>query len=736
MQYYDFIGAAQGQGYSPLVQSVSYLVSLYESRTKAVGSRTSGKLSASQRARSEPSLYPVGRKKPEVHTAYNSVHKSRVPTMERKSEQDDSDNDDYPQMTSLYSIKPNLEPMEVKRREVIKEILETERTHVKCLRALDRLFRQPMLRQQDVVAGLARKLFPRLQELMTWHGAFVTAIRDSVNTDGRQPEVGCVLYNLFEGTSGEKLGQISLEFIKDQQFALEDLNILVKTDKKLQEFIQQIELNPRCQRRQLKDMLACQMQRLTKYHLLISTLIKYTQSSTDESKYLECAVQRCKEIVALVNSQLPDLTSFTKLREIKNRLERRDIDAGNVPELSHIKTLDLVRENLTHDGHMTWIRHTHQPLELLALLMGDKMVLLQVYRDKYLLKCHQDIVNGLKTLYYPVLVAEKLLAKVSAADKTTFFLVYMSQLRPLLFELKTESQQSRDRWCGLINEQSEKMKLKKSFNTKQKTSDMDLDVIDGPYDVTDGLMDDSDGLMDDSDELMQATDMLDQMFNYPLPKTDSPLQSLLASHTQATELQTAMKHCLQILSQVNLDPTCGTHTQKVKVIQDQMIHFQVELMADPALTLIQSLQATDLVFEGSLTWSLVSGHPVELWVMLFQDRLVLLHTEEGGYVLKSHVSGEQVIHPVLERNHLFAQTLASDSTSFFVVSTSGRSEVSERSPQLFEFSAPSTELCQKWCQLINNTSVEEVTTQLWYQEVVQDSDEEVQDSSLVVQDSS
>lgn len=72
---------------------------------------------------------------------------------------------------------------EKKRQEVINEIYVTERSHVRTLRLLDRIFRKPLLDENLLSIDLLQLLFPlpALTTLSKVHGAFEAKLKQRRN---------------------------------------------------------------------------------------------------------------------------------------------------------------------------------------------------------------------------------------------------------------------------------------------------------------------------------------------------------------------------------------------------------------------------------------------------------------------------------------------------------------------------------------------------------------------------
>ncbi|XP_057244456.1 rho guanine nucleotide exchange factor 11-like, partial [Malurus melanocephalus] len=62
--------------------------------------------------------------------------------------------------------------------------------------------------------------------------------------------------------------------------------------------MQEAESNPQCRRLQLKDLLIAEMQRLTKYPLLLESVAKVTEGGSPEQEKLLQARDQCRDVLS------------------------------------------------------------------------------------------------------------------------------------------------------------------------------------------------------------------------------------------------------------------------------------------------------------------------------------------------------------------------------------------------------------------------------------------------------
>uniref|UniRef100_A0A8D2NSF1 DH domain-containing protein n=1 Tax=Zosterops lateralis melanops TaxID=1220523 RepID=A0A8D2NSF1_ZOSLA len=188
---------------------------------------------------------------------------------------------------------------------IFPELFLTEHAHVRMLRVLLELFYQPMLREGFFDEQELSNIFPSLEDLVEVHS--------EVEMGGLRMEMGGLRVEIggsqFEGTEGSWFQKISARFCSRQSFALEQLKAKQRKDTRFNQFIQEAESRPRCRRLQLKDIIPTEMQRLTKYPLLLLSITKCTEAAAERAK-VEQAAECCRQILNHVNQEVRDMENL------------------------------------------------------------------------------------------------------------------------------------------------------------------------------------------------------------------------------------------------------------------------------------------------------------------------------------------------------------------------------------------------------------------------------------------
>ena len=177
------------------------------------------------------------------------------------------------------------------------------------------------------------------------------------------------------------------QFCQHQSFALEALKKRRKKETKLDKFLYDAEMNPVCRRLQLKDLLPTGMQRLTKYPLLLESLLRHTPVKHADHQPIKIALEKSRALLKVVNASIHEAENQHRLAELQKRLHKSSGDKSDY----ELRNFDLTRRRLVHEGPLTWRCKKRRPIDLHVLVLEDSIVLLQKNDKKYVLKYHTEV---------------------------------------------------------------------------------------------------------------------------------------------------------------------------------------------------------------------------------------------------------------------------------------------------------------------------------------------------------
>ncbi|XP_022252947.1 uncharacterized protein LOC106468289 isoform X2 [Limulus polyphemus] len=366
-----------------------------------------------------------------------------------------------------------MKPKEKKRQDVINELFHTERTHVRNLKVLDRLFFKPIQQEQLLPPDQLYLLFPNLEEMLEIHSRLNNKMKARRREQPVVGDVGDIMLEMLDGPSGKEIKNAAAKFCRNQSIALESLKNKQKKEQKLAQFLSDTEANHLCRRLQLKDIIAAGFQRLTKYPLLLENIAKYTPQNSEEHRRLLQAVQCSKQILAHVNQAVKESENEHRLGELQKKMDRSAFEKVEAPIVQAYHHLDLTKHKLIHEGPLTWRLHKQKTIEMHVVLLEDILVLLQKQDDKLLLKFHNNnLMSGredTKVTHSPILRVQNLFTRNVATDSKGFFLVSTSE-QHAIYEFVATSASERKMWLKYITEASEAHKPRHGQSAKAQDS--------------------------------------------------------------------------------------------------------------------------------------------------------------------------------------------------------------------------------------------------------------------------
>ncbi|XP_046401357.1 rho guanine nucleotide exchange factor 11 isoform X3 [Ischnura elegans] len=378
---------------------------------------------------------------------------------------------------------------EKKRQDVINELFHTERSHVRNLKVLDRVFYRPMVEQGILSSEQIQLLFANLEEMLDIHSQFNSAMKAKRREAPVVERVGEILLSMLDGGCGENFENAAARFCARQQIALESLKEWRRKDTRLNLFLTDAEAKPVCRRLQLKDIIPTGMLRLTKYPLLFESLAKYTDDDTKtegsnvggERSQILRALERSKRILDSVNQAVREAEDQHRLHVIQQRLEKSAFEKADHPMSTEFKNLDLTKYRLIYEGSLSWRAGSRsKTIDLHVVLLEEVVILLQKQDDKFVLRFHSvssgtvggagggGITSGgrddSKLTHSPIIKLATVLVRPVATDKRAFFLVNTSG--PQIYELLAVSSSERKTWFRHISEAAEAYKARDAKNRR------------------------------------------------------------------------------------------------------------------------------------------------------------------------------------------------------------------------------------------------------------------------------
>lgn len=269
-------------------------------------------------------------------------------------------------------------------------------------------------------------------------------------------------------------------FCSNQPSALELIKSKKKKDQRFTLFMQEAESNRLCRRLQLKDIIPVEMQRVTKYPLLLENIAKYTEDGEEREK-VKRAGECCKKILNHVNQAVREAENKQRLEDYQRRLDLSSLKQSENPMILELRNLDLTKRKMVHEGPLSWKVNKDKTIELYTILLEDILVLLQKQDERLVLKFHGKnpaSATDTKHIFSPIIKLNTVLVRPVATDNKSFFVLSMSENGAQIYELMAQTVSDQRAWQCLITQCADAMKAKPHNRDRPPAqSDAERDAI-------------------------------------------------------------------------------------------------------------------------------------------------------------------------------------------------------------------------------------------------------------------
>ncbi|GIX76967.1 rho guanine nucleotide exchange factor 28 [Caerostris darwini] len=333
---------------------------------------------------------------------------------------------------------------EIKRQEAIYELIITEKHHCLTLEIMQKVYAQGMMKELNVPRETIDKLFPCLGDLVDLHKAFLHKLRER-QKEG--PVIEVISDILAEQFHDQKAEQMKIAYGQFCSQHIESLNMykeMLKSDRKFQNFIKKCKNKRLCKPRGIPECLLLVTQRITKYILIIESLLKAAKDNKEEQETLETIMFHLKIIISSVDVQVADKEKEIRLLEIFNKM---DAKTTVFFQGKKFKKSDLLACNrkLRKEGHMTWRSSRGKLVDVIAVLLSDYLFFLHENNQKLFFASIENK-PGIVSLQ------KLLLRKKAGQDSCGIYLISPNQIDPEIIELICKTPKDQKAWMEAIRE--------------------------------------------------------------------------------------------------------------------------------------------------------------------------------------------------------------------------------------------------------------------------------------------
>ncbi|XP_038602894.1 pleckstrin homology domain-containing family G member 5 isoform X2 [Tachyglossus aculeatus] len=235
------------------------------------------------------------------------------------------------------------------QQEAVWELLHTEATYIKKLRVITDLFLCCLLNLQE--SGLlceveAERLFSNIQEIIQLHRSLWGSVMAPVLEKARRTRTLLQPGDFLKGF--KMFGSLFKPYIRycmEEEHCMEYMRSLLRDNDLFRVYVTWAEKHKQCQRLKLSDMLVKPHQRLTKYPLLLKSVLKKTDEPRTKDAIITM-IGSVERFINHVNSRMRQRQEQLRLAAIISRIDSYEVVESSTDEVDKLLK-EFLRLDLT-----------------------------------------------------------------------------------------------------------------------------------------------------------------------------------------------------------------------------------------------------------------------------------------------------------------------------------------------------------------------------------------------------
>ncbi|XP_039223122.1 pleckstrin homology domain-containing family G member 5 isoform X2 [Crotalus tigris] len=399
---------------------------------------------------------------------------------EQEQEEEEEEQGGLRMEESWQQIIPGTETLtrrQCHQQEAIWELLHTEASYIKRLKVITDLFLCCLLNLQD--SGLlcevdAERVFSNIQEIVRVHRKLWRTVMAPILEKARRSRNLLDPTDLSEGFMmfGSHF-QPYVRYCMEEEACMEYMRNLLRQNELFRLYVTWAEKHKQCNRLKLSDMLVKPHQRLTKYPLLLKSILKKTEDPKDREAIIGM-INAVELFINHVNSRMRQHQEQQRLATTVNRIEAYEVVEGSTDEVDKILK-EFQRLDLMAPIPGTSREETRRLLLEGALKMREgrdsKMdVYCFLFTDLFLITKPAKKGERTRVVRQPLLI-DKVVCR-ALRDPGSFLLIYLNEFRSAVcaYTFQTSGQSLCRSWVEAVcNAQNKLQQLRlQEFQRKQQ----------------------------------------------------------------------------------------------------------------------------------------------------------------------------------------------------------------------------------------------------------------------------
>uniref|UniRef100_A0A3Q1JW85 Pleckstrin homology domain containing, family G (with RhoGef domain) member 5b n=1 Tax=Anabas testudineus TaxID=64144 RepID=A0A3Q1JW85_ANATE len=376
---------------------------------------------------------------------------------------------------TLLDNSETLTTRQSNQQEAIWELLHTEATYIKKLRVITDVTKCVLVLINDLESGLLTeveptKLFSNIQEIVCLHTSLWIQVMLPVLEKARQARALLDPTKLHHGfmTFGSRF-QPYIRYCMEEEGCMEYMRTLLRDNELFRTYITWAEAHKQCNRLKLADMLAKPHQRLTKYPLLLKSILKKTDEPSDRE------VATVEGFINSVDSQMRQRQEQQKLATISARIDSYETVEGSSEEVEKIlkeyNCFDLMAPMRGISPEETRQLHLEGGLRMKEGKDSRMDVYCFLFTDLLLITKPVKRLEKVKIIRQPLLIHNVVCKELK--DPGSFILIYLNEFKSAVaaYTFQANSATQGRSWIDAIcNVQNQLQRLRTEEVVRQQNS--------------------------------------------------------------------------------------------------------------------------------------------------------------------------------------------------------------------------------------------------------------------------
>ncbi|XP_042552688.1 intersectin-2 isoform X1 [Dipodomys spectabilis] len=382
-----------------------------------------------------------------------------------------TDSDPSQQWCADLQALDTMQPAERKRQGYIHELIQTEERYMDDLQLVIEVFQKPMAESGFLTEGEMALIFVNWKELIMSNTKLLKALRVRKKTGGEKMPVQ-MIGDILEAELSHM--QAYIRFCSCQLNGAALLQQKTDEDTDFKDFLKKLACDPRCKGMPLSSFLLKPMQRITRYPLLIRSILENTSQSHVDFASLKLALERAEELCSQVNEGVREKENSDRLEWIQAHVQCEGLAEQLI---FNSLTNCLGPRKLLHSGKLY---KTKSNKELHGFLFNDFLLLTYMVKQFTVSSASDKLFssksNAQFKMYKTPIFLNEVLVKLPtdpSSDEPIFHISHIDRV----YTLRTDNINERTAWVQKIKAASEqyidteKRKREKAYQARsQKTS--------------------------------------------------------------------------------------------------------------------------------------------------------------------------------------------------------------------------------------------------------------------------